>query len=322
MSLILAADVGGTKTVLAIFKEKKKVFEKRYDTKNFRNLESLAKQFLMEAKKNPSAAAFGLPGPIVNESCKLTTIPWTASKKGLCKALAIKKVKLLNDFESICYGIGMLNKESIVPLNSAVQIRNATKAVIGPGTGLGEAITVWTGKSYIALPTEGGHAEFSVRNELEWSFKKFLQSRHGYASYQRVLSGPGLALIYEFLVSSKFAKENKRVKDEMKQGDKATVISKYGLRGKDRLCRKALELFVSFYGREAGNLALKSNALGGVYLAGGITPKILPVLKTKLFLNEFTQRGKLTHLMRKIPVFAIKNEEVGLLGAASIAREL
>jgi glucokinase len=323
--LILAGDVGGTNTRLGLFEITRGRFrllsEKTYLSKNYKGLENILVNFL-KGQREIVAACFGVAGPVTEEVIVATNLPWWIEIQSLQKLLSLKKVEVINDLVANAYGISVLKKGDFEILNAG-RIRKGTQALISAGTGLGEAILFWDGKQYVPSPSEGGHAEFGPRNHLETELFNYLSDRFDHVSYERVLSGEGLFHIYQFLKDSKrFGSEPSWLSDEMKGEDPPEVISQMARLRKSKLCWKALDLFTSIYGAAAGNLALQVMAVGGVYVGGGIAPKIIWKLKNGTFMKAFKDKGRLSRIVAQIPVKVIMNERTALLGAASRATNL
>ena len=323
--LILAGDVGGTNTRLGLFEITRGRFrllsEKTYLSKNYKGLENILVNFL-KGQREIVAACFGVAGPVTEEVIVATNLPWWIDIQSLQKLLSLKKVEVINDLVANAYGISVLKKADFEILNAG-KIRKGTQALISAGTGLGEAILFWDGKQYVPSPSEGGHAEFGPRNHLETELFNYLSDRFNHVSYERVLSGEGLFHIYQFLKDSKrFGSEPSWLSEEMKGEDPPEVISEMARLRKSKLCWKALDLFTSIYGAAAGNLALQVMAVGGVYVGGGIAPKIIWKLKDGTFMKAFKDKGRLSRIVAQIPVKVIMNERTALLGAASRAMSL
>jgi glucokinase len=258
-------------------------------------------------------------GPVTEEVIIATNLPWWIEIQSIQKALSLKKVEVINDLVANAYGISVLKKRDFETLNVG-KIKKGNQALISAGTGLGEAILFWDGKQYTPSPSEGGHAEFGPRNHLELELFHYLSDRFDHVSYERVLSGEGLFHIYQFLKDSKrFGSEPSWLSQRMKQEDPPEVISEMAHTNKNRLCIKALDIFASIYGAAAGNLALQVMAIGGVYIGGGIAPKIIWKLKDGTFIRAFKNKGRLSHIVTSIPVKVILNERTALLGAVSRA---
>jgi glucokinase len=323
--LILAGDVGGTNTRLGLFEITRGRFrllsEKTYLSKNYKGLENILVNFL-KGQREIVAACFGVAGPVTEEVIVATNLPWWIEIQSLQKLLSLKKVEVINDLVANAYGISVLKKGDFEILNTG-RIRKGTQALISAGTGLGEAILFWDGKQYVPSPSEGGHAEFGPRNHLETELFNYLSDRFDHVSYERVLSGEGLFHIYQFLKDLKrFGTEPSWLSEMMKGEDPPEVISEMARLRKSKLCWKALDLFTSIYGAAAGNLALQVMAVGGVYVGGGIAPKIIWKLKDGTFMKAFKDKGRLSRIVAQIPVKVIMNERTALLGAASRATNL
>jgi glucokinase len=260
----------------------------------------------------------GIAGPVVDGRAVTTNLPWVVDERRLAAAIPAPRVRLLNDLEATAHGIWALGEDELVSLQSGA-LRRGNLAVIAAGTGLGEAIVVIDGGRRTVIATEGGHADFGPRGELEEDLLRYLRKEFGGVSYERVLSGPGLVNVYRFLRDTGVAAESSQTAELMAAGDPAAVITKLGMDGADRLCAMALGVFVSVYGAEAGNLALKALAVGGVIVAGGIAPRILPALRAGSFVAAFRDKGRLSSLMETIPVLVVLNPKTALLGAARVA---
>jgi glucokinase len=323
--LILAGDVGGTNTRLGLFEisqgRLRPLFEKIFLSKNYRGLENVLRDFL-RGKKGIAAACFGVAGPVTQEVVIATNLPWWIDLQSLQKVLALKKMEVINDLVANAYGISVLKKRDFETLNAG-KAKKGNQALISAGTGLGEAILFWDGKHHVPSPSEGGHIEFGPRNRLEVELFNYLSERFDHVSYERVLSGAGLFHIYQFLKDSKrFGNEPSWLFEKMKEEDPAEVISEVARLKKNKLCSKALDLFTSIYGAAAGNLALQVMAMGGIYIGGGIAPKIIWKLKDGTFMKGFKDKGRLSRIVANIPVNVIMNEKTALLGAASRAANL
>ena len=322
---ILAGDVGGTNTRLGLFEatrgRPRLLSEKTFLNKNYKGLENILEEFLRGQRKIASAC-FGVAGPVTQEVVIATNLPWWIDIQSLQEVISLKKVEVINDLVANAYGISVLKKSDFEILNAG-KIKKGNQALISAGTGLGEAILFWDGKRHIPSPSEGGHAEFGPRNHLELELFDYLSDRFDHVSYERVLSGEGLSHIYQFLKDSKrFGSEPPWLLERMSREDPAEVISETARSEKNKLCMKALDLFTSIYGAVAANLALQVMAIGGVYVGGGIAPKIIWKIKDGTFMKAFKDKGRLSHIVIHIPVKVIMNERTGLLGAASRAMAL
>ncbi len=323
--LLLAGDVGGTNTRLGLFEVTRRrlrpLSERTYPSKNYKGLENILADFL-KGQRGIAAACLGVAGPVTEEVIVATNLPWWVEIQSLQKVLSLNKVEVINDLVANAYGISALKKADFETLNAG-RPRKGTQALISAGTGLGEAILFWDGKQFVPSPSEGGHAEFGPRNRLEMELFNYLSERFDHVSYERVLSGEGLYHIYQFLKDSKgFAHEPSWLSEKLNKEDPAEVISETARLDKSRLCVKALGLFTSIYGAAAGNLGLQVMAVGGVYIGGGIAPKILWKLKDGAFMKAFKDKGRLSRIVAQIPVRVILNERTALLGAASRAMAL
>jgi len=324
--VILAGDVGGTKTTLALFEPEagalRPVREDTLVSHDFESLEAAIERFLGAGPRPEiEAACIGIAGPVVDGRCITTNLPWVVDERLLAYSIPARNARLLNDLEATAHGIFELGEEELVPLQSGLP-RRGNLAVIAAGTGLGEAIVVSDGRLRTVIATEGGHTDFGPRGELEEDMLRHLRKEFGRVSYERVLSGPGLVNVYRFLRDTGVAKEAAAVAEQMRERDPAAVITELGTRREDGLCAMTLTTFVSVYGAEAGNLALKAFAVGGVVLAGGIAPRIMPALAAGPFVNAFRDKGRLSSLMETIPVHVALNPKTALLGAARVAVSL
>ncbi|WP_319557447.1 glucokinase [Thiomicrorhabdus sp.] len=324
MARILAGDVGGTKTVLAIYQtdggQLQEIRKETFPSGQHSRFEDLLLEFL-GGEDDLAAAVFGIAGPIKAQRCVTTNLPWIIDAAEISAELNIPKVHLLNDLESAAYGI--LRLDQFYELNPHADEKPGHIAVIAAGTGLGEAILFFDGREHHAMPTEGGHCEFAPQNAQEDQLLLFLRERfNGHVSMERILSGNGFGNLYDFLKSSGFAKETPELEAKMQQGDRNAAISIAALKQQDALCQEAMRLFCRIYGTEAGNLALKSLPLGGVYIAGGIAPKIRSALEAGEFMQGFLDKGRMKHAIEQIPVRIVDNPEAPLLGAAHFASKV
>jgi len=323
--IILAGDIGGTKSHLGLFHVVEDTprlkSDKTYLSKNYKGLEQIVREFLPRDKEIASAC-FGVPGPVTGGIVKTTNLPWVINIQSIRKELSTRKIEIINDLVANAYGIFMLKKKDFQILNTG-KIKKGNAALISAGTGLGEAILFWNGKQHVPSPSEGGHIEFGPKSQLEIELFQYLFDRFGHVSYERVLSGEGLVHIYQFLRDSeRFGSEPEWLSKKMKQEDPAAMISEMAQMKRNKLCAKAMDMFVSIYGAAAGNLALQVMAVGGIYIGGGIAPKIVWKLKDGTFMEAFKNKGRLSEMVAQIPVKVIMNEKAALLGAAYHAREL
>jgi glucokinase len=321
--MILAGDVGGTKVHLALydFTEGKlnHARDKQYPAKEYSGLEEIVKEFL--GTDQVSAACFGVPGPVRDGRLRLTNLPWTLDSRELAKNLQIDHVFLINDLEANGYGVAELGPDQIFTLSEGDASQIGNRGLIAAGTGLGEGILAWNGRIHVPYPSEGGHTDFGPRSEDEIELLRFLQRKYnGRVSYERVVSGMGLTNVYEFLRDSKGMDEPKWLADDIAAVDDPNrVITEMALSAKSEICAKTLDMLVSIYGAEAGNLALKVLSVGGMYVGGGIAPKILEKLKDGTFIKAFQDKGRLSQLLINMPVRVILDSGAALMGAAAYA---
>jgi len=320
--MILAGDIGGTNARLAYFQPQnghlRLISERVFPSREYSELGEIVSKFLEDAATRPEVACFGIAGPVHNGRVETTNLPWVIEQSRLAKQIRMPATLLINDLEANAWGIGALSPQDLVSLNQVVP-SNGNQAVIAPGTGLGEAGLFWNGSQHQVFACEGGHADFAPQGDLQIELLRFLAARHGHVSYERVLSGPGLVNVYEFLRGKGCGAEATGFAAQLSQGDAAATISHTALNGTNPLAEQALDLWVSVYGAEAGNLALKTMATGGIFLGGGISPKILPKLTGPLFMRAFLEKGRLRPLLESIPVQVITNDKAALLGAARCA---
>jgi glucokinase len=348
--MILAGDIGGTKTNLALYEWTAERTEpirlESFHSRDYTSLEDILQEFLEPptpptaldgaataesgsahetkqfTERKLAAACFGIAGPVIDNHSQTTNLPWVVDGANIAKQFNIPRVQLLNDLESTAYGILLLRPDEIEMLNPGVPPKKRQAlALIAAGTGLGEAILFWDGKSYRPMPSEGGHADFAPNNDNEIELLRYLRSQYLHVSYERLLSGPGLHAIYEYLRDTK-KNEPTWLAEKVKAGNPAAEIAEAGLKGQADIAKQALDLFASIYGAEAGNLALKALALDGVYIGGGIAPKLIQKLRDATFMKAFTNKGRYKRLMANMPVKVVMNQQTALLGAASVAGAL
>ena len=322
--MILAGDIGGTKTNLALYTYKDGALEiqvqHQFVSQKYPNFSDVIEEFISSYKiENIEAVCLGIAGPIINGVCKTTNLPWTIDSKELQIVCNTSKVKLLNDLEATAYGMLYLNEDEFVDVNPNGKKVDANRAVIAAGTGLGEAILFYNGENYYPIGSEGGHCDFAAQNSLQDELLVWMRKRHPeHVSVERLVSGIGIYTIYEFLKEKNFAKESKIMLELNESDDKNAMVTKCALEG-DTLCTKAIKIFVEIYGAEAGNLALKSLSLGGVYIGGGIAPKILPFLLDGNFLNAFAAKGRFQETLINMQIKISLNQNTALLGSAHFA---
>ncbi|MEM8727469.1 MAG: glucokinase [Chlamydiota bacterium] len=324
--IYLAADVGGTKTRLALFKEERGTVvclkERKFPSRKYPNLRLILKEFLKGVNEKVTKGCFGIAGPVKEGKSRATNLPWSVESEVLARELSTGEVALINDLEANAYGLNMLREDEFFILNQGDKKAVGNKALVSAGTGLGEAGVFFDGKRNIPFACEGGHTDFAPRDEREDSLLRFLRKKFEHVSYERILSGPGLYDVYRFIVETRIEKEREQVVREIVAGDSPRLISEKGLSGSSAACRKALELFVSIYGAEAGNVALKIFALGGVYIGGGIAPKLLSLIKEGGFIDSFKRKGRFSSLLGAIPVRIVLNEKTALLGSMYYAKHI
>jgi glucokinase len=328
--MILAGDVGGTKIDLALCGfdrgQLQTVHEHKYHARDFVGLTQVVETFLEECKQTTGqapavlAACFGVPGPVRHGRLRLTNLPWELDASKLTVALKIPHVFLINDLEANGYGIAELTPDQILVLSKGDPAAEGNRGLIAAGTGLGEAILVWNGHTHQPIASEGGHSDFAARNEEEIALLRYLQKAvGGRVSSERVISGLGLANVYSFCRDVKGLPEPAWLKDRMRTEDPNAVIGELGEAGTSELCVEALNIFISAYGAEAGNLALKILSVGGLYVGGGIAPKLLKKMQDGTFMKAFTDKGRLSDLLVQMPVRLILESRAALMGAAAYA---
>lgn len=321
--MILAGDIGGTKTNLGLFdvidgaltpRDRKSLPSKRYSA-----LESIVDEFLAGAGHvSVDAACFGVAGPVLEGRSVTPNLPWVIESMSLASRLKLDSVALINDLEATAHGIAELKPEEFATLNEG-SAEPGNAALIAAGTGLGCASLFWDGYRHVPSASEGGHMDFAPRNRLEAELLQHLMDKHGHVSIERVISGPGFFNIYDFLRSSGYAKESPSVVERFKHDDPTRVVANAALAHECGLCEKAMDMFASIYGAAAGNVALLVKATAGVYVGGGIAPKIIQKLTDGTFMKAFTAKGRLSSLLEAIPVRVILNDKTALLGAARVA---
>ena len=321
--MLLAGDIGGTKTNLAVYSPdvgpRAPVKEATFPSGRYASLEELARDFLTQVDLAVERASFGVAGPVVRGRARITNLPWVLDEVKLEEALGLSPVRLLNDLEAIAHAVPWLEPDDVCTLNEGQPEPGGSMAIVAPGTGLGEAYLTWDGARYRAYASEGGHSDFAPSNPLEVELLRYLQDRFDHVSCERVCSGRGIPNIYAFLRDSGHAEEPAWLAEQLAAADDPTPVIVKAAQDKERpckLCLATLQTFVSILGAEAGNMALKVLATGGVYLGGGIPPRILPALQGERFMKAFRRKGRLTGLMDRVPVHVILNPKVALLGAA------
>lgn len=323
--MILAGDIGGTKTVLALYEqnstgELRCSYEQTYVSANYPQFDDILAVFLPENTR-VSAACLGIAGPVTHQRCHATNLPWVIDGQQLTETLGTQQVRLLNDLEAMAIGMLNIPPEDLIELNPNAQPDQGNIAVIAAGTGLGEAILFWDGQQHHPIATEGGHCSLAAQTEQQDRLLTYLRKKFNHhVSWERVLSGNGFGYIYDFLVDTGFAPPCLAVPSSNASNtlsaDRNAIISRLGINGEDPVCEETVRLFVGLYGAETGNLALKCLARGGVFIGGGIAPKILPALQQEQFLNAFTNKGRFQGLLNDLSVKVSINQKTPLLGAA------
>lgn len=320
--IVLAGDVGGTKTNLALFHFEedslKPVKQESFKTNEWSSFLELMESFHSNELPAIDSICLGVAGPVIEGRVEGTNFSWELDEKEIARALKVARVSLINDMEANAYGLSVLSKKDLVEIKEGAWKRGSA-GVISPGTGLGEVGLYWDGAHYHPFASEGGHCDFSLRTELDLRLWKFLQKKYGHVSWERIVSGPGIVNIYEFLLEDKKISEPKSLKNKLREGNPAAAISKCAKNEDFEICKETMKLFNIYLATEAAQMALKFKALGGIFIGGGILPKIMDIVDKDLFLQHFVQSDKMNTLLEKIPVNVILNEESTLFGAAFCA---
>jgi len=317
---VLAADVGGTKVNLAFYKiaagKLEAVAAEQYHSSSYQSFTEIIQKFFADTNcEKPGSICAGVAGAIVNDSAELVNLPWGISKKEIVEATGVEKVTLINDLEANAYGLALLKDEDFVTLHAGEPVKG-NAAIIAPGTGLGEAGLFWDGGFYRPFATEGGHCDFAPRTDIDSELHSYLKKVHGIVSWEHVVSGPGIFAVYEFLRDVKKMEEPQWLTDEMKAEDPSAAISEAALQNKCGICIETMRLFVEHLARICTILALKMKATGGIFLGGGIPPKIVRLLQQDIFVETFLTCDRQQNLMKIIPIKVVMNEKTALLGAA------
>jgi glucokinase len=336
--MILAGDIGGTNTRLGLFEGSRDrpilSVEKTYPSGAHSSLEAIVRAFLEEQPVTIRYASFGIAGPVFDNRCRATNLPWELDGDRIASTFNMGSVSLINDLVANAYGTAVLDSNDLETFNRGDPETRGNEAIISPGTGLGQAGIYWDGSARHPFPSEGGHSDFAPRNDIEWELLGYLRNRYGRVSYERVLSGPGLLNTFRFLRDTGRGDQPEWLAEEMDGADPAAVIARAAFSGRSPLCAQTVDLFIKILGAEAGNLALKVLAVGGVWIGGGIMARWLAqcceategissfLPRQGLFMQAFTDKGRFKPLMEKIPVRVILNDKTALLGAASHAFEL
>jgi glucokinase len=322
--IFLAADIGATKTNICLYTFSGRLTAVsppvQFRTADFSGIEALAATFLSGRKIAMDFCIFGVPGPVDNGRAKITNLPWVMDEKKIQRGLSVTTVRLINDLEATSHAVTELSANDLFTLSAAKTDGNGNKAVIAPGSGLGESFLTWDKTSYTCFASEGGHGDFAPNSKIECALFEYLQDKYGHVSYERVCSGQGIENIYQFLKDRHYEKEPAWLTREFQSAGKDPVplIVETALDTKRPcpICVKTITLFTAVLGAEAGNLGLRILAKGGVYLAGGLPQRVLPFLKEKAFLHAFHQKGRMSGLIKEMPLYVITNPEAGLMGAA------
>jgi len=316
--MILAGDMGGTKCNLGLFDVEggklKRITYKRYASADYAAAEKIVQEFARETGAKVTAASFGIAGPVVNNTVRATNLPWLIDGAVIARELGIARCRLLNDLEAAAYGVSVLDPADFETLYKGVPAFEANRVVVAAGTGLGEGILFWDGKQHVPMATEGGHADLAPATEQQAELWKFLKARNEYVSCELVLAGKGFKRLHEFLDSSV-----RHPGFDDNSVDPAPGITQQGLAGSCPVCVKTLDLFCEIYGAEAGNMALRAVARGGIFITGGIAIKILPKLKEGRFVAAVRRKEKLGAFLEQIPINVVLNDQCPLIGAAYVA---
>ncbi len=319
--MLIAGDIGGTKTLLALYDERggarRPIAQLEFHSADYPALDDVVRAFVAQVQQPVEAACFDVAGPVIGGHARLTNLPWVMEEAALQTALGLKRVILLNDLKAVAYAVPHLLPEDLHTVNAGKAEVHGPMAVIAPGTGLGEAFLIWDGTAYMASSSEGGHSDFAPTDETQAALWSYLAKRYGHVAYERVCSGSGLPNIYDFFRDTGRLPEQPGFADTLAAApDRTPVIMQAALQDPaNTLCAAVLDVFLSCMGAEAGNLALKVVATGGVYLGGGIPPRITTQLDDGRFMRAFVNKGRFNGLLGDIPVHIITNQ-AALLGAA------
>jgi glucokinase len=320
--MILAGDIGATNSRIGLFEIEGerlvRVASQRFENRSYIGLDQVLDAFNID-QQSITDVSLGVAGPILDGKANITNLDWNLHVGDLHKRFPGSNVLLLNDVEATAYGVPLLTAEDVFTLNSGTPDPHRPMALIASGTGLGECIMLRNGSSITAIPTEAGHSDFAPNSDLEIEFLSHMRRRFGHVSLDRVLSGPGLFFIYEYLRMTGRGEESSEIAERIAGGDASRVIAESALNRESELCSQALDMFVAIYGAEAGNLALRTLAMGGVFVAGGIAPKIRNKLEDGTFIRAFTAKGRMAPMLATITVSVVLNDETALLGAANFA---
>ena len=319
--MILAGDIGATRTRLAAFQTEGNrlncVVQKIYPSQEHNGLLEVLREFIRTEGIPVHSACFGVAGPVRGGRSKISNLPWTIDCKELAMQLKLNSVGLLNDLEAYAYGIDALESKDFVTLSEGLEDAEGNRAVISAKTGLGMAGLYWDGFRHHPFACEGGHADFASRNELQAELSSYLQKRFGHVSCERVLSGPGIRNIYDFLRDAKKAEEPLSLRDQLRDArDVSALIAQLALAGNTPICEETMEIFVGVLGAETGNCALRYMTTGGIFIAGVIAAKNVEKLKNAAFLQAFLDKGRMSSLLKDMPIRVVLNDDCGLIGSA------
>ena len=322
--MLLAGDIGGTKTILALYSQdegpRNAIAQFTYPSAKYTSLEAVVQEFMAQTRAKIERATFAVAGPVLNGRAQITNLPWVMEESQMCETLGLSSVKLINDLVAVGYGVPELQLEELYTLQEGKPVRGGAIGVVAPGTGLGETFLIWDGKRYRAHPSEGGHTDFGPTTPLQFGLLRYLQERYGHVSYERICAGIGIPNIYSYLKEVGYAKELPAITEQLATAtDWTPIIIQAALSPSEpsELCHATMDIFVSVLGAEASNMALKIMATGGLYLGGGIPPRILPLLSGGAFIQSFLDKGRFADILSQTPVHVILNSKTGLLGAAS-----
>jgi len=329
---ILAGDIGGTKTLLQLAdidvgSRYDVIFEKRYISADWDDLTPMVQDFMQTASQEGNvqvqAACFGIAGPVDGRNARTTNLPWKINADDMQRDLGIAKVRLINDFQSVGYGIEVLDTDDMVVLNAGRDVAHGTRVIIGAGTGLGQGLLVWQGEHYEVVASEGGHADFAPTDAEQIALLQHMQQQFQRCTWERVVSGTGISNIHNFMLETYPDEETAALTQARKDGDSSAAISIAAGKGSDALAKRSMDLFCKLYGAQAGNLGLTGLASGGVYVAGGVAPRIIEMLKNGLFMDGFMNKEeRMQALLSAMPVRVVVNAKVGLMGSAVAASRL
>jgi len=326
MTYFLAGDIGGTKTLLQVFtagEAREPVFRKSYPSAGYAGLAEILEIFFAEAGSNKvGAACFALAAPVISRQVKLTNLPWYADADMLAQRFDIAQIAFINDFEAVGFGIAAMQASDLLSLQEGERLEGAVRLVVGAGTGLGVAWLSWKDGAYAVHPSEGGHIDFAPVDELQVALLQYLQKRHGHVSYERIVSGPGLMAMYEFLRDTGRAHPSSELIAAMQRTDGSAVLANFASEHNEPIAQQVLQLFVKIYGAFVGNIALAALPCGGVYIAGGIAAKIASDMQNGQFMQAFLDKGRFESLLRTLPLAIVNNPQVGLLGASLVVESL